>query len=194
MAAASGSGSPGSAAVSQHILQTATWPPWAKWGVVAAGSLLLLRGSGMGTYWYSQPIKETDFDNFLVQQGAPTGLKRPKKSRAAWQEAGERGEVSGPFETFLKTEPEAEEAEVAFDPRNPIDFSSFLKTALRQAEPGSAAQPFQQQQPVAALAGPMPEQARVAVMFGTEYTFSREIAEMLCAELKEDGKYWWVPS
>jgi hypothetical protein len=139
----------------------------------------------MGTDWYSSPVRETDFDSFLVRPGAEqTGLKRPPQRRSAtWQKPGARGQVSGPFESFLK----AEEAE---DPRDSLDFDSFLKTAL----PGSTAAPSRQQQQAPATAAvpavPLPGQVRVLVMFGTEYSFSKEIAEMLCTKLVAAEKYW----
>ena len=42
--------------------------------------------------------------------------------------------------------------------------------------------------------GPRPNQAVVLVLFGTEYGFSKEVAERLCSELGrlDDGLYWWV--
>ena len=38
--------------------------------------------------------------------------------------------------------------------------------------------------------GPPPDSKPVAVLFGTEYGFSKEIAEKAAAQLKETGKYW----
>ena len=42
--------------------------------------------------------------------------------------------------------------------------------------------------------GPHAEQAVVLVLFGTEYGFSKEVAERLCSELGrlDDGLYWWA--
>ena len=42
--------------------------------------------------------------------------------------------------------------------------------------------------------GPHPHQAVVLVLFGTEYGFSKEVAERLCSELGRlhDGLYWWA--
>ena len=37
---------------------------------------------------------------------------------------------------------------------------------------------------------PPPDSKPVAVLFGTEYGFSKEIAEKAAAQLKEGGKYW----
>ena len=37
---------------------------------------------------------------------------------------------------------------------------------------------------------PPPDSRPVAVLFGTEYGFSKEIAEKAAAQLKESGKYW----
>ena len=43
--------------------------------------------------------------------------------------------------------------------------------------------------------GPHPNQAVLLVLFGTEYGFSKEVAERLCSELGrlDDGLYWWAP-
>jgi hypothetical protein len=166
-------------------------------------------GAALGVCWlfsskrdyYGEPIKETDFDSFLVKQtGEKTGLTsggKAKKRQAARGSfynvaASERGKVSGPFETFLKQAEEDDEQEDD-DPRNPLDFNSFLKTALpahkaSKANGQAVVQP-QAQKPKAA-AGPLPHQARVLVMFGTEYGFSKEIAEKLCDKLREAGAYW----
>ena len=38
--------------------------------------------------------------------------------------------------------------------------------------------------------GPLPDQAVVTVLFGTEYGFSKEIAEKLAAQLSAGHKYW----
>ena len=35
-----------------------------------------------------------------------------------------------------------------------------------------------------------PDSKPVAVLFGTEYGFSKEIAEKLSARLRDNGKYW----
>ncbi len=47
---------------------------------------------------------------------------------------------------------------------------------------------------VQAPEGPRPDQAVVLVLFGTEYGFSKEVAERLCSELGclDDGLYWWA--
>ncbi len=37
---------------------------------------------------------------------------------------------------------------------------------------------------------PPPDSKPVAVLFGTEFGFSKEIAEKAAALLKESGKYW----
>jgi hypothetical protein len=166
-------------------------------------------GAALGAWWLlsskrdycGEPIKETDFDNFLVKQtGQKTGLTsggKAKKRQAARGSfynvsASDRGKVSGPFETFLKREEDDEEEEDD-DPRNPLDFNSFLKTALPASKGGKAngqvvVQPEAQKPKPAA--GPLPHQARVLVMFGTEYGFSKEIAEKLCDQLREAGAYW----
>jgi hypothetical protein len=155
--------------------------------------------------WFSEPVQDTDFDSFLVKQGAhPTGLAPTRRKRRAnawwsWQpavSAAERGKVSGPFETFLKAEA-GHDDDSEDDHRNPLDFNSFLKTAQPSKQRassaganGQAAVSGKQLKPAAA--GPTADQVRILVMFGTEYGFSKEIAEKLTQKLREADKYWCV--
>jgi len=149
-------------------------------------------------------VKETDVESFFKavpsqlvgQENASARSSAKKKKKAGWNAklpADQRGKVSGPFETFLKVEAESDEEEVDDDPRNPLDFNSFLKTALTKA-PAASKAPVSEASaaPDTGSAGPKPEHARVLVMFGTEYGFSKEIAQKLCAKLQATDKYWPV--
>jgi sulfite reductase (NADPH) flavoprotein alpha-component len=135
-----------------------------------------LLGSSVASALRQEQVQATDFDSFLVRrEEAPTGNSRQPKKQ------GDRAAGGGPFESFLKVEPEEE------DTRNPLDFSSFLK--------GSRGAPTASDQPAASKAGspkatPKPEQARVVVMYGTEFGFSKEIAEKLAERLLSTGRIW----
>ena len=62
-------------------------------------------------------------------------------------------------------------------------------TNAAQLQPSSALEPPPPPPPVA---GPKPGHVPVAVLYGTEYGFSKEIAEALCAKLAAGQVYWWV--
>ena len=79
------------------------------------------------------------------------------------------------FNSFLRVKPS--------EPCS-TDFSSFLR------DRGTTA-PAQDVQQIKEQAEEVPtDSAPVLVMFGTEYGFSKEIAEKLCQQLKYSGKYW----
>lgn len=191
----------------------------AVWGGLTLGTAYLLRhtlASGAGSRTARPGVLDTDFDSFLVQpDSTPTGVqqasrrrkKKASSSRGGGVPAHARGQVSGPFETFLKVDDaagsggsEGDEAEEEEDHRDPVDFASFLKAAIpagsSSSSGGQKQQAAQGQQGsskgAAPPAGPTPNQARVLVMYGTEFGFSREIAEKLCDRLRATKKYWWV--
>ncbi len=121
-------------------------------------------------------LDEVDFDSFLVTKGeAPTGLaEQPSKKKKRQS----RNDEWGTFDTFLKDKDE--------DERDPAVFSTFLKN-------GATAKPVVTAQQISALLPrerPMPSMARVLVLYGTEYGFSREIAEMASCKLKETKQFW----
>ena len=93
------------------------------------------------------------------------------------------------FSAFLKR---SEEAQTPV--RQAASFSSFLRKQPNQAQaqPAAAAAAGDALGHAAADAGPAPEQKPVAVLFGTEYGFSKEIAEKLVRRLKECGEFWYV--
>lgn len=74
--------------------------------------------------------------------------------------------------------------------RDPSKFSAFLKST----GPSTAGQGGASLVPaLAAEGGPSPprdDQIVVTVVFGTEFGFSKEIAEKLCSMLRETGAYW----
>eukprot|EP00891_Asterochloris_glomerata_P006152 jgi/Astpho2/6152/Aster-03568 len=98
------------------------------------------------------------------------------------------GKTSGSsFNSFLRTAP-------ASAKRDATSFSAFLKGSAGQQL--SSTGPGQGDSAVKAPEGPRPDQAVVLVLFGTEYGFSKEVAERLCSELGclDDGLYWAVCS
>jgi sulfite reductase (NADPH) flavoprotein alpha-component len=64
------------------------------------------------------------------------------------------------------------------------DFGSFLRDRVTAAPAHDVQEIKKQAEEVPADSAP------VLVMFGTEYGFSKEIAEKLCQQLKDSGKYW----
>ncbi len=122
----------------------------------------------------------TDFDGFLkrVEAVGSTG----HTGAAAAAAAGPASRLSGPIDSFFR------DAGADEDTRNPVDFDSFLKKpkAANGVAPAAAAAASSK----AAPKQPKPEQVQVLVMYGTEYGFSKEIAEKLCSQLEATGKYW----
>ena len=85
------------------------------------------------------------------------------------------------FEAFLKAGGDAGAQ------RSAADFGSFLrKAASAQVAAVAEAKPAAVEE-----AGPRPGDAAVAVLYGTEYGASKEIAEELCQRLRAAGAYWW---
>lgn len=104
----------------------------------------------------------TDFDSFL---------KTPAPARTT------RAASATSFAAFLHVQP---------DEPSSTDFASFLKDRNSGAQEASA-----QDAASSAQAEQIPEDAvPIVVMYGTEYGFAKEIAEKLCQQLKENGKYW----
>ena len=94
------------------------------------------------------------------------------------------------FSAFLKR-PEQAQKPV----RQAASFSSFLRKQPGQAEPAAAAATESPTDAESVIeAGPGPEQKPVTVLYGTEYGFSKEIAEKLLGKLKESGALWYAPS
>lgn len=105
----------------------------------------------------------------------------------------ERQRPAANFSAFFKR------SEQAHTPaRQAASFSSFLRKQPNQAQAqpaaAAAAAPAGADCRAAADAGPAPEQKPVAVLYGTEYGFSKEIAEKLVGKLKDCGQFWYAPS
>ncbi|GAX76992.1 hypothetical protein CEUSTIGMA_g4439.t1 [Chlamydomonas eustigma] len=152
----------------QLEVPTSQAPSWLKWAALGAAPVVaayLLRTRG------KKDDYETDFDSFLVTKGStPTGVVTSKK-----------GPESGPFEGFLKDSDE--------DQRDPAVFSTFLKSShvnTKVAAPDVA----HSAQLTAQKERPDPSMVKILVLYGTEYGFSKEIAERLASSLKETKQYW----
>ena len=146
----------------------------ARWWLCAGGAaasvayLLLRRAPKAACH------EATDFDSFL-RAPVPVAAAAPATSSSS-----RAGVEATSFDAFLKFKP--------VEP-DPAVFSTWLKSS--GAAPSAA---------VVDAAGDDEEEeespldaVRVLVMYGTEYGFSKEIAEKLCARLKESGgggAYW----
>ena len=82
------------------------------------------------------------------------------------------------FQSFLKEAPKTH--------RDPTSFGAFLKgpseTASDQQSPSQCE--------AAAPAGPQESDCAITVLFGTEYGFSKEVAERAAAAITSSGPYW----
>ena len=83
------------------------------------------------------------------------------------------------FQSFLKKEPEAH--------RDPTSFSSFLKKPQSNKSTDSNASPSP-----AFVSGPKADDVVITVLFGTEYGFSKEVAERAATAVTASGSYWYV--
>lgn len=81
------------------------------------------------------------------------------------------------FQSFLKKEPEAH--------RDPTSFSSFLKKPQSNKSTDSNASPSP-----AVVSGPKADDVVITVLFGTEYGFSKEVAERAAKAVTASGSYW----
>ena len=118
----------------------------------------------------------TDFDGFLKRVEAVGSTGHVAVA------AGPAARSSGPIDSFFR------DAGADEDTRNPVDFDSFIKKPKAANGPAAAAAKGGSAKPAAKQ--PKPEQAQVLVMYGTEYGFSKEIAEKLCSQMEATGKYW----
>lgn len=126
------------------------------------------------TYWLLKPSRKkedfpTDFNSYLR---APVAEAQARPAPLATS-----------FEAFLKEQPKQVYAET--------DFQSFLK---KQAAPAGKAATGQQaagsKKPAEKRLVLTADLIKVTVMFGTEYGFSRDIAEKLCERIKGLGGYF----
>lgn len=161
----------------QSSLAAKGWINWKLGAAIAAPAALWWLASNKD--WYSEPLRPTDFDSLLKQQGDhPTGL--PPKTQQQRKKG--TADQSGPFENFLKEDEEV-------DLRDPVVFSSFLKSASAGSSAPKAAAVAAAAAP-AVPAGPKAEHVHVLVMFATEYGFAKEVAEKLCSKLAATNRYW----
>lgn len=84
------------------------------------------------------------------------------------------------FHSFLKEIPQAH--------KDPTSFGAFLKgpsqTTSNQATSSSC--------PASGPTGPDETDCAITVLFGTEYGFSREVAERVAAAVTNSGPYWYA--
>lgn len=143
-----------------------------RWAVLAGAPVALYVLLGRPKKNKDYVLHDREFDQFLVKKSdVPTGMEKPKP-----------GTVGGPIDGFYKNSGD--------DVRNPVDFNTFLKTAGGNASSSASTVAAQSAPAPAKPTGPKPDQVKVLVMYGTEYGFSKEIAEKMCAKLSESGKYW----
>lgn len=109
-----------------------------------------------------RPQPRTDFDAFLK---SPVPAKNTNKASAT------------SFAAFLHVQPE--------EPCS-TDFASFLKDRSSAAQQGTQQTKSQDAQTEQISLQAIP----ISVVYGTEYGYAREIAEKLCQQLKETGKFW----
>lgn len=83
------------------------------------------------------------------------------------------------FQSFLKQAPQAQ--------RDPTSFGAFLKKSS-QLPSNQQSSPQHQS---AAPTGPQDSDCAITVLFGTEYGFSKEVAERAAAAITASGAYWY---
>lgn len=135
---------------------------WAAIGAVGAAALYALSSSPSDAE-EQPPIRITDFDSFLTElPSEPTGLEKKKKKKALDPRwaATREGHCGGPFECFLLEDDEEK------------DEGTRVSAA-----------PIVEERPT-------PDLARVLVLYGTEYGFSKEVAETLAGKLKDTKAFW----
>jgi sulfite reductase (NADPH) flavoprotein alpha-component len=131
---------------------------------------------------------ETDFAGFLSDPdrlaAAQARPSAPAAAAASTAKPRAGGDPTG-FDTFLRAVPEA--AAAGSGGGDPTGFDAFLRAvpkAAGGAGAGAAAAAAEDEQP------PPPDRAAVCVLYGTEYGFSREIAEKLVEQLKAGDGFW----
>jgi hypothetical protein len=154
-----------------HSLSMAEPGKQRSWWLYAAGAA----GAATAYCWATRrrtQADDTDFAGFLADPAAWTAA--PPASGAPAPALDATG-----FDAFLREQPAAA-------PADPTGFDSFLRAA--PSAPGGAqskAAVAQQQQQEVPL-----DRAGVLIVFGTEYGFSKEIAEKLAASLKAGSAFW----
>ena len=133
----------------------------------------------------------TDFDGFLKAQ--PAAATAPAVSQPAQRGAAQRSATS--FGSFLKDGSSAQPSHQ----RDPTSFGSFLKGSAphKDAQHDNSDGSTDAQSGAASHNGgsgaesqPSPDSVPVTVLFGTEFGFSKEIAEKLRDRLLAGVRYW----
>ena len=166
------------------------WRWWIAAAAAAAGCGACLAAWRRGGRKSSAEQPRTDFNGFLKAPPAPAAV--PIASQPAQRGAAQRSATS--FGSFLKNGTAAQPSQQ----RDPTSFGSFLKGAQREdalnggkdggdsagasSTPGSG--------DGGAVATPAPDTVPVTVLFGTEFGFSKEIAEKLRDRLITETNYW----
>ena len=160
--------------MSEARASSRSWWLYAAAGAGAAGALCALRAAQRRG---GAEAEETDFAGFLADPSTlpPAPAPGARRAAAAVDETG--------FDAFLRDLPSAADGD------DPTGFDSFLRVVPSAG--GGAAGGKQQQQKQQQQEEEVPQdRALVTVLFGTEYGFSREVAEKLAAELKAGGALW----
>jgi sulfite reductase (NADPH) flavoprotein alpha-component len=164
---------------------------WVRWAAIVAGVPLALyllspapaQQRGPRGPRGTRPTDGGPFEGFLLDEPEPVVPARPAR--------GTRPVNGGPFEGFLLEEPAAPARPVrGTRPTDGGPFEGFLLDAGAAGAPRKAPAPAKPAAVKPAARHPTPDMARVVVAFGTEYGFSKEIAEKLGAKLWDAGKYW----
>lgn len=142
---------------------------------LAAGYYLIQRSRKGDPY-------RTDFDGFLkaMEEPGSTGL-----THSASKDSGKgQGLTSGSIDKFFRDAGEDE------DTRNPLDFDSFLRGAAKASSGTSVTDHAKKATPEAPKEQAKAHHIRVALLYGTEYGFSKEVTEILATQLKATDTYW----
>ena len=116
------------------------------------------------------PSQDTNINAFFKQKPAT-------KTSVPGQSQPQRQATS--FQSFLKEAPKAH--------RDPTSFGAFLKGPSETASDQQSPSQYQ----AAAPAGPQESDCAITVLFGTEYGFSKEVAERAAAAITSSGPYWY---
>ena len=121
-----------------------------------------------GSTSQSKPAPDTHINAFFKQKPAVKPAAAASSKRQATS-----------FHSFLKEVPHVQ--------RDPSSFGAFLKgpgQVVSAAQPSAAS-------PATSEAGPEDTDHAITVLFGTEYGFSKEVAERAAAAVKASGSYWY---
>lgn len=121
-----------------------------------------------GTRSAPTPSSDTHINAFFKQKPTAKPLAAAPAKRQATS-----------FHSFLKQVPHAQ--------RDPGSFGAFLKAPTQAASEQQA----QSDAPAASAPGPKDTDHAITVLYGTEFGFSKEVAERAAAAIKTSGPYWY---